>query len=168
MGGFGPGGGRGHGGRRHRRFGGDDLKLLLLKLIETEPRHGYDLIKEIEALSGGVFAPSPGRVYPTLTLLDEMEFISQMPDEGAKKRFAITDAGRAYLAEHEDATQALMDRLSELGARQARAQGSPVRRAMGNLRNVLMQRLESPDLVMDVHHQMAEIIDEAARKIERL
>ena len=48
------------------------LRLLILKLIEEKPRHGYDLIKAIEERLGGMYAPSPGVVYPTLTLLEDM------------------------------------------------------------------------------------------------
>jgi len=60
------GGGRG---RARRFFSGDELRLLLLKLIEPAPSHGYDLIRAIEEMSGGAYVPSPGVIYPTLTLL---------------------------------------------------------------------------------------------------
>ena len=65
------------GGRRARMFDGSELRLMLLKLIADTPRHGYDLIRAIEALTAGAYAPSPGVVYPTLTLLDEMGLIEE-------------------------------------------------------------------------------------------
>ena len=72
-------GGRGRGergeGRSRRMFDGGELRLVLLKLIADEPRHGYDLIRQIEELTGGAYAPSPGVVYPTITMLDDMGFI---------------------------------------------------------------------------------------------
>src|SRR3546814_15040463 len=75
MGHGGPGGGgrgRGmHGGRRKRLFDQSELQTLLLALIVETPRHGYDLIREIETLSGGDYAPSPGVVYPALTYMEE-------------------------------------------------------------------------------------------------
>ncbi|MBN9121321.1 MAG: PadR family transcriptional regulator, partial [Planctomycetes bacterium] len=80
--------GRGEG-RARRMFDGGELRLVLLKLIADEPRHGYDLIREIENLTGGAYAPSPGVVYPTITMLDDMGFIEQQQSEGAKKAFAI-------------------------------------------------------------------------------
>jgi len=158
------GGGRG----RRRMFDGGELRLLLLKLIEEAPRHGYDLIREIEERSGGAYAPSPGVIYPTLTLLDEMNLIEEAKAEGAKKQFAITEAGRTHLAERQAEVDALFARLAELGSMAARASGGPVRRAMGNLHAVLRERLAAAEVDPDMLHDVAGILDEAARKIERL
>src|SRR5690606_33985152 len=91
-------GGQGRGGSRRRMFDGGELRLVLLKLIADEPRHGYDLIRRIEELTGGAYAPSPGVIYPTLTLLDEMGQIAAQQSDGAKKLFAITPEGAAELA----------------------------------------------------------------------
>ena len=88
------GGGRRGGGRM---FGHGDLKLLLLALIEQEPRHGYELIRTIEDMFHGQYSPSPGTVYPTLTLLEEMGYVVAQSEEGGRKRYAITDEGRAFL-----------------------------------------------------------------------
>src|SRR5271154_3207307 len=93
----GPGFGRG-GGRR-RMFDGGELRLVLLKLIADKPRHGYDLIRAIEELTGGAYAPSPGIVYPTLTMLNEMGLIEEPLADGARKQFAITPEGTAHLTE---------------------------------------------------------------------
>ena len=89
----------GEGGRRRRMFDGGELRLVLLKLIEEQERHGYDLIRAIEERTGGAYAPSPGVVYPTLTLLDDMELIEARQAEGAKKLYGVTEAGKAHLAE---------------------------------------------------------------------
>jgi hypothetical protein len=78
------GGERPGGGRRPRMFDGSELRLVLLRLIADEPRHGYDLIRAIEALTGGAYAPSPGVIYPTITLLDEMGFIEEQQSQGAR------------------------------------------------------------------------------------
>ncbi len=83
------GGGRGRGGARRRMFDGAALRLILLSLIEQQPRHGYELIREIEELSGGVYAPSPGVVYPTLTMLSEMGLIEEVVAEGAANSSAL-------------------------------------------------------------------------------
>src|SRR6478752_5873653 len=88
------GGGEGRG-RRRRMFDGEELRLVLLKLIADQPRHGYDLIRDIEERTGGAYAPSPGVIYPTLTMLDDMGLIEEQKSEGAKKLFAITNAGQA-------------------------------------------------------------------------
>lgn len=158
----------GRGGRGRRMFGGDELRLILLKLIEEAPRHGYDLIREIEARSNGAYAPSPGVVYPTLTMLDDMDLIAEHKSDGAKKQFAITEAGTAHLAEKAGEVAALFERLADLGERHARTSGGPVRRAMHNLKTVLAASVFDEEVDPERLHEIAEILDEAARKIERL
>lgn len=156
------------GGGRRRMFDGTELRLILLKLIGESPRHGYDLIREIEERTGGAYAPSPGVVYPTLTMLDDMGLIEEQKAEGAKKQFAITEAGTAHLVERAEEVDALFARLGELASMRERTDGAPIRRAMGNLRAVLQNRLTAADVDADTLHDVAAILDEAAQKIERL
>ena len=166
--GQGASGREGRGGRRGRMFDGGELRLVLLKLIADQPRHGYDLIREIEELTGGAYAPSPGVVYPTLTLLDEMGLIEEERTEGAKKRFAATEAGREHLVEKQAEVDALIARLTELGAERSRSDRGPVRRAMGNLGQAVANRVAKGDWSDDTLHDIAALIDEVAQKIERL
>lgn len=156
------------GGRSRRMFDGSELRLVLLKLIEEQPRHGYDLIRDIEERTSGAYAPSPGVIYPTLTMLDEMGLIEEQKSEGAKKLYAITNAGKALLTEREEEVEALFARLEDLGSMRARTSGGPIRRAMGNLKAVLQQKAGSDEIDGDTLHQIAALIDEAAQKIERL
>ncbi|RYD47656.1 MAG: PadR family transcriptional regulator [Sphingomonadales bacterium] len=156
------------GGRGRRMFDGSELRLILLKLIEEQPRHGYHLIREIEDRTGGAYAPSPGVVYPTLTMLDDMDLIAEQKAEGAKKLFAITEGGAAHLAEHAEQIAALFEKLAHLASHQARTDGGPVRRAMGNLRVALQNRMSADGVDSDTLHDVAAILDEAAQKIERL
>ena len=158
----------GRGGRGRRMFDGGELRLVLLKLIADQPRHGYDLIREIEELTGGAYAPSPGVVYPTLTLLDEMGLIEEERTEGAKKRFAATEAGRQHLAQKQAEVDALIARLTELGTERTRSDRGPVRRAMGNLGQAVANRVSRGDFSDDTLHDIAALIDEVAQKIERL
>ena len=155
-------------GRRRRMFDSGELRLVLLKLIADEPRHGYDLIRQIEELTGGAYAPSPGVVYPTLTLLGDMGMIEAADSEGAKKLFAITDTGRTELETHAEVVARLIARLTEVGAERQRTDSASVRRAMGNLKAVLMNRLGDRDLDETTLHDIVALIDEAAQKIERL
>ena len=162
-------GGRGRGpGRGRRMFDSGELRLVLLKLIAEQSRHGYDLIREIETRTNGAYAPSPGVVYPTITMLDEMELIEEQKAEGAKKQFAITAAGQALLAERTDEVEALFTRLADVGAERQRTDGGPIRRAMGNLRQVLQHRLTTEEVDADTLHEVAALLDEVAQKIERL
>ena len=172
--GFGHGFGGRHGhdddgrGRRQRMFDSGELRLVLLKLIADEPRHGYDLIRRIEELTGGAYAPSPGVIYPTLTLLDDMGLIEAQQSEGAKKLFAITDAGTTELEANKESAERLIARLADIGEERQRTDSASVRRAMGNLKTVLMNRLGERDLDEATLHDIVALIDEAAQKIERL
>jgi DNA-binding PadR family transcriptional regulator len=106
-------GGAGLGGfdfRAGRKLASGDLQLVLLALLEAAPRHGYELMKALEERSGGFYAPSPGMIYPALTLLEELEYAS-VEAVGAKKLYAITEAGRAHLAENRAAADAMLKQL---------------------------------------------------------
>ena len=164
-GGMGP---RGEARGRRRLFDNGELRLVLLKLISDAPRHGYDLIREIESLSGGAYAPSPGVIYPTLTLLQDMGLIEEAASDSARKLFGITAAGAAHLVENAEAVAAAMAKLSAMGERSERVDGMQVRRAMGNLREAVQIRLGREDVDLETLHAVTALIDEAAQKIERL
>jgi len=155
-------------GRRRRVFDSSELRLVLLKLIADEARHGYELIRAVEELSGGFYVPSPGVVYPTLTMLHEMGQIEEAESGGARKAFSITADGSAELATHKKAVDALFARLGELASQRERTDGGPIRRAMQNLRTVLVYRFDRDDVAPDTLHQAAAILDEAAQRIEKL
>jgi DNA-binding PadR family transcriptional regulator len=105
------GGGPLGGGGRGRVFGPGDLRLLLLDLIQEKPRHGYELIKELEQKFGGGYAPSPGSVYPTLTLLEELGHVSSTSTTGTRRLFTITEEGRRFLQENAAALQSARARM---------------------------------------------------------
>lgn len=159
---------RGGGGRRRRVFDSGELRLILLKQIADQPRHGYELIRAIEELSGGVYVPSPGVVYPTLTMLQEMGQIEEAASDGARKAFAVTAEGAAHLASKAEEVPALLERLAKLAHMRERSDGGPVRRAMQNLKTVLMDRLDREGVKTETLHQIASILDDASQKIERL
>jgi len=81
---------------RHRLFDHGDLRFILLRMIADKPAHGYDLIKALEERMGGGYSPSPGVIYPTLTLLEEQGFADVSP-EGGKKLYQVTEEGLAFL-----------------------------------------------------------------------
>jgi DNA-binding PadR family transcriptional regulator len=86
---FGPGRGRG----RARR---GDVRLAVLTLLAEQPRHGYEIIRELVDRSQGAWQPSPGSVYPTLQLLEDEGLVKSVEENG-KRRYEITDEGTAYL-----------------------------------------------------------------------
>jgi len=164
---FGNGGGRGGQGRK-RMFGSGELRLVLLKLIADEPRHGYDLIRAVEELTHGDYAPSPGVVYPTLTLLQDIGLIEEQDSGGSRRKFAITEDGRKDLAEQADAVERLMRRLEETGSSRRESHRPEVGRAMGNLAQALKNRVQREGWNEELLAEVTDIIDDAARRIERL
>jgi DNA-binding PadR family transcriptional regulator len=162
------GGGWGRGRGRRRMFDAGELRLVLLRLIADQPRHGYDLIRAIEELTHGVYAPSPGIVYPTLTMLQDMGLIEEAKGEGSRKAFQVTAEGEAHLAEKAEEVAALLERLEEAGSDQRKAGGAPIKRAVGNLLSALWHRATRDDMDEARLHEIAAILDEAAQKIERL
>ena len=169
-----PGGGWGDGddnGRprgRRRMFGSGELRLVLLKLIADEPRHGYDLIRAIEEKTAGQYAPSPGVVYPTLTMLTDMGLIEEQATEGSRKAFAATDEGRKHLDENAADVEALFARLDQAKPEEPRHGGANIRRAMGNLMSSLRNRVAHEGFDEKLVHEVTAILDEAAQRIERL
>ena len=115
--------GRGGGWRAGRMFEQGDLKLVVLRLLEEKPRHGYDIIKALEERSGGTYSPSPGAVYPTLQLLEELGYARAVDEGGGRKIYEITDAGRAHLAEHRATADDVFDRVREVAGAGAEAFG---------------------------------------------
>jgi DNA-binding PadR family transcriptional regulator len=110
MGGMGGFGGE-DGMPRGRKFSSDDLQLLLLAMLAEAPRHGYELIKALEDRSNGFYAPSPGMVYPALTYLEELGYTT-VELEGNRKRYALSDAGREYLASNRERVDIMLAKLT--------------------------------------------------------
>ena len=160
--------GGGRRGRRSRVFEGGELRLVLLKLIAEQPRHGYDLIRAIEELTAGRYAPSPGVVYPTLTMLQDMDLVEEAAGEGGRKPFQITEAGTAHLEENQEEADELIARLERLSPSRHAEGGSPVWRAMRNLGMAIRNRLTHGDVNEDTMHELAALIDEFAQRVERL
>ena len=152
------GGPRGPRGRA-RVFGSGELRLMLLHLLGESPRHGYDLIKAIEVQTGGAYAPSPGVVYPTLSLLTDEGLIAEQAGEGARKVFILTDAGAAELANRADEAAQLIERLKALGEADNRHRSPQVARAMGNLMMALRGRAAQGDFDKSTMLEVTAILD---------
>jgi len=169
-------GGRGHrggrgGGAGGRVFGHGGLRFVLLQLIADKPAHGYELIKAIEDRLGGSYAPSPGVVYPTLTLLEELGYLSvETADSGGRKRYSITASGQEFLAANRETADAMMARMSGGvdGAGPRGGRPPQVTRAIENLKLAMRMRLSGTPLTEQQAHDFAAVLDSAAQQIDKI
>src|SRR5919202_1657048 len=164
------GGGRRRGGPfgGGRMFEQGDLKYVILRLLDEKPRHGYEIIKELEERFGGAYSPSPGTVYPTLTMLEDLGYAQGTTEEGGRKIYSITDAGRAYLAEHSETVDGIFERMARF------VEGfldGPMMEVNGAFRKVgratygtATRHVRDPERL----RKMREILERAARELEEL
>jgi DNA-binding PadR family transcriptional regulator len=158
-------GGRGPGGFGGRMFAGGDLRYVILQLISEKPSYGYEIIKSIQERLGGNYAPSPGIVYPMLTMLEEMGHAS-VSQEGTRKLYSITEEGAKALAENKGMVDALFTRIDNLRQEYAKRRPQQIERAVENLRMALRMKMGS--LTEEQIHTVTDIIDAAAKQIERI
>jgi len=120
---FGGFGGRGGGPNfgAGRKVMAADLQLLILALLEEKPRHGYELIKELEERSGGFYSPSPGVIYPALTYLEELGFAS-VEASGTKKLYSITTEGREHLDQNRPIIEIMFNDMDHIGRKMEKMQ----------------------------------------------
>ncbi len=156
-----------HRGRGERLFEQGDLRWVVLKLIAEQPRHGYEIIKEIEDRVGGGYSPSPGVIYPTLTLLEELGCLAAASAEGARKLFNITAEGARQLEVHQVAVEALVEKMRRARERSAGSHPPPIQRATENVLTALRLKLQQGGLDDEQVRTVAEILDTAAVAIER-
>ena len=159
--------GRGQGGGGRRRLGHGDLRLLLLKLIAEEPRHGYDLIREIETRTGGAYVPSPGVIYPALETLLDLGW-AEAESEGSKRSFRLTEAGKTQLEAEAEALDRIEARLSDLLESNEPEDPADVRGAMWRLRHAVVTAVRSDPENAEKRQAVAEILTDAQARIAGL
>jgi DNA-binding PadR family transcriptional regulator len=125
FGGFGPGGGRGPRGRGRKARRGD-IRTAALLLLAEEPRNGYEIMREVEERSDGVWRPSPGSVYPALQQLED-EGLIRAGERDGRKHYELTDAGRTYVAERGEDKPAPWEQMSGDVSDQAHELGRLIR-----------------------------------------
>ncbi|NLH80522.1 MAG: PadR family transcriptional regulator [Phyllobacteriaceae bacterium] len=170
--GFGPFGKGGFGRHGHRRggrfFAQGGLRLVMLAMLAEQPRHGYEIIKAIEDRMGGAYVPSAGVVYPTLTLLEETGQIEVAQSDGAKKLYAITEAGRATLESNRAQVAEMMARMDEAGAARTSERDPRIVRAIENLRLAMRLKLSAGRLDDAQTAALVALLDETTARIETL
>lgn len=136
---------------RHRLFEHGELRLVLLALVARNPSHGYELIKAIEEASSGLYIPSPGVIYPTLTLLEEQDFLAPMNADNGRKSYQITESGEQELQKHKAAIEVIFSRLART-ERQRHCEGNlaeGIAEAMNRLRHLLRGNMMRTDLTQE-------------------
>jgi DNA-binding PadR family transcriptional regulator len=164
--------GRGHGrseGEHHggRIFGHGDMRYVILSLLSQKPSYGYELIKVIEERLSGAYSPSPGLVYPTLTMLEEMGFVTSESMDGNKKFFSITPQGRTFLEINKPTIDRITAHMAHVADLHRRGEDPRLVRATQNLKLTLRLKSIASKLSDDQINLIAEALDEAARKVEK-
>jgi DNA-binding PadR family transcriptional regulator len=144
-----------------------EVRWLVLEALEGGPKHGYGIIQHIEERTKGAYKPSPGSIYPTLQLLEEMELVACVR-EGSRKLYSLTDTGRAELADHCDDVKQSYSRLGgDFGWTEAfdfHALGMRVRRTMRAIRmGVRRGRIGAPEI-----QRIKAVFDQALDEIEAI
>jgi DNA-binding PadR family transcriptional regulator len=156
-----------HGGGRERLFDAGDVKLVILKLLSEEPSYGYQLIKIMEERLAGGYTPSPGVIYPTLTMLEE-EGLATSSLENNKKVYSVTAEGKQYLEENKPRVEALFERLEEAGKTFERGRSPEIMKAFHNLRGAVVSRVSRGNVTAEQLRSIAEAINAAAKAIDEL
>lgn len=158
------GGRHGRGGWGRRYFEHGALRIIALALIAEKPRNGYEIIKAIEEKTGGAYAPSPGVVYPTLTLLEEQGHITQITEDG-KKLWAITPEGQAALDANKRILDAFEERFTVGGL--SGAHRSELRRAVRRLIVAVRAKVAAGEIDENSVSTLVAAIDAAAEAVEK-
>jgi DNA-binding PadR family transcriptional regulator len=161
------GGPRARGGRIGRFLEHGDLRFIVLALLAEQPRHGYELIKELEERTGGAYRPSPGVIYPTLSLLEDEGFVRPAGGETGRKLYEVTETGREALEQNRAGVDAVFARMEE-AARGSDETRPRIGRAMGNLGLALQHRLSRRPITPEQLDAIVKIVDDAAGAIEKV
>jgi DNA-binding PadR family transcriptional regulator len=159
---------RGFGAGRDRLFDNGELRLVILHFIAQKPSYGYELIKDIEERLSGAYAPSPGVVYPTLTMLEEEGYATVSSAEGGKKLYAASERGQEYLKANQVLLKSILARMDQAGRAFGRGRSPQIMRALMNLRFAVKMRAGQGNLTSEQISKIAAAIDQAARAIDEV
>ncbi|MBX6332590.1 MAG: PadR family transcriptional regulator, partial [Gemmatimonadaceae bacterium] len=155
--------------RGGRMFEQGDLKYVILRLLDEKPRHGYEIIKELEDRFGGAYSPSPGTVYPTLTMLEDMGYAKARAEEGGgKKIYEITPEGKAYLEENRTTVEDIFERIADFGASFFGGPMMEVNRAFKDLGRATYTTAPRHIRDHDRLQRIKEVLERAAKEIEEI
>ena len=148
-------------------FDAGEIRLVILRLLSSEPSYGYQLIKTMEARLGGGYTPSAGVVYPTLTMLEEEGLIAAAQTEG-KKVYSVTEEGLKYLEANKERVGQLFERLEETGRGFRRGRSPELMKAFMDLRGAVTSKVWRRNATPEQIKKVAEAIHAAAKAIDEL
>lgn len=147
-----------------RMFDSGALRLLVLGLIAEEPRHGYDIIRGLRARFQGSYSPSPGSIYPILNQLAEAGLV-ESSSHGPRRRFAITEAGKSWLAGQSAELDAIRAQLDEAAAPIGE---QAIGEAIRDFRAALFAKMRKGALDAEQAGRLRDVLERARREIESL
>jgi len=160
---------------RHRIFRGPlwqespfhkgDLKYVILDLIKDKPRYGYEIIRALEDRSHGFYTPSPGVVYPTLQMLEEMSYASATERDG-KKVYTITEEGHQFLAERKDLADEVKSHMRHHWNPENIGVIGQIMGEFGKLGKLMGRRLRHAD--PEKMRRIREVVSRACQEIEAI
>lgn len=158
--------GRGRGRRLGRLLEHGDLRFVILALLTEQPRHGYELIKELDERTGGTYRPSAGVIYPTLAMLEDEGLVRPVGGEAGRKLFEPTDEGKKLAEESRGHVDAIFARMAEV-AESSESSRPRIARAMANLGMALHGRLSRRPITPEEIDRIVSILDDTASAIEK-
>ena len=148
-------------------FDAGDIKLVILRLLAEQPSYGYQLIKTMEQRLAGGYTPSPGVIYPTLTMLEEEGLASSLT-ENNKKIYSLTQEGTEFLESNKERIGELFERMEETGRGFERGRSPEIMKAFMNLRSAVMARVSRESTKPEQISKITEAINAAAKAIDEL
>src|ERR687895_1294017 len=164
---FGPGFGWGHGPWRGRVFEKGDLKYVILDLLEEEPAHGYEVMRALEGRFRGFYSPSPGSVYPTLQMLEDLGYVTSTQRDG-KKVYQITDAGRGFWEKNRRSVENIWGRVGGGWDPEVGREIHEIKHEVMGLGKLFGRELHEGRLDREKLRRVREVISRAAREIEEI
>ena len=152
---------------RENRFQKGDLKYVVLDLLREKARYGYEIIRALEEQSHGLYTPSPGVVYPTLQMLEEMNYATSQERDG-KKVYSITEDGLTFLAERKDLADEVRNQIKHRWSFKNIGTMVMVMKDYHALESVLGRRLLGldPDKMQRIRHALTQAYQEIESILE--
>jgi DNA-binding PadR family transcriptional regulator len=143
------------------------VRYLVLDALRERDRHGYEVIQAIEERSGGAYRPSPGVVYPTLQLLEELGH-AQVAERESRKVYTITDEGRRDLEAHTDEVKDFYDRFDDTARERQMEDFGDLMRQVARLLKTFKRAARHGHLSAKVQASIREVLNDAVQRIETI